>query len=94
MGTLPAQLLLELADARRQAGGLGRGAGCIAWRLWHHATCRDASAGLVSVGVSLSVTANSRRGWRASSLPQRGHSSRDEYAAAVNVGRRQDWQCV
>src|SRR5436190_15332248 len=58
MCTLPAQLLLKLADARRQAGILGRGAGGIAWRRRHHATCRDASVGLVSRDVLLSATAN------------------------------------
>src|SRR3954453_21973010 len=90
----------ELADARAQAcdllgrvliGGRRREA---RFGDGHHATSGAASDVAGSGGGRESGTRKGRRGRGLNSVPQRGHSSRDEYAAAVKVARRQEGQCA
>src|SRR3954447_2301298 len=97
---LEVEEVFELADARAQAcdllgrvviGGQRREA---RFGDGHHATSGAASDVTGSGAGCKCGATKSRRGGGLNSLPQRGHSSRDEYAAAVKVARRQVGQCA
>src|SRR3954447_5069131 len=98
-GALELQLVLEFlhagGEARVLLSELVRIHRWVCESDGHHATsglCWADGAG--GSAASVRGTKNSRRGRGSRTVPQRGHSSRDEWAAALKVASRHDGQCV